>query len=131
MPHPLKPWMGYSRNRVSGKAGAIHLLGQMPGTPQARAMMKKMMLARFHIPDRLPPYTALLADPAGNLWVVTTVFGDDSTVLHAFSPGDDSLGTVQLPAGMQIFEVGSDYILGAYTDSTGQEVVAEYGYHRE
>ena len=107
------------------------MMNIMAGTPANRAMMKKMILARTKMPDHLPPYTALLTDPRGDLWVVTTVAGDDSTVLHAFSPGGDSLAMVRLPAGMQIFEVGGDYILGAYTDSTGQEVVAEYGYHRD
>lgn len=107
------------------------VLGTMAGTPADRAMMKKMMLARTPMPEYLPPYTALLTSPGGSLWVVTTVPGDDSTVIRAYSPTGDSLGTLQLPADTRVFEIGEDYVLGARTDSTGQEIVAEYHYRRE
>ncbi len=107
------------------------MLNTMAGAPADRAMIKKMMLALTKMPEHLPPYTALLTDPDGDLWVVTTVPGDDSTAVRVYSPAGDSLATLQLPAEMRLFEIGDDYILGALADSTGQEFVTEYRYHRD
>lgn len=106
------------------------LLAQMPGDSSAREGIKKMLLA-IPMPEHVPPYTALLADPVGTLWVVTSVAGDDATELRAFAPGGEPLGIIRLPSGMRVLEVGGDYLLTASEAETGQESVAVYNFRRE
>lgn len=105
------------------------LLAQLPGTPEARQLIKDRMLA-IPMPDHLPPYTDLLVDPTGSLWVVTSVAGDDTTKISAFTPAGEKLGEIRLPLEMKVLEVGRDYILGESESSDGQEVVTMYRYRR-
>jgi hypothetical protein len=105
------------------------LLGQLPGTPKDRETAKKMMLT-IPMPQHLPPYIGLLVDPTGTLWVVTSVPGDETTEIRAFAPSGEELGRIHLPVEVRVFEIGSDYLLGAYAAPDGQELVALYRYRR-
>jgi outer membrane protein assembly factor BamB len=104
-------------------------LATLPGTPKGKEIIRQKMLA-IPMPEHLPSYTDLFVDPAGSLWVVTSVPGDGRIVLRAFAPSGQSLGEIHLPIEMRIFEVGSDHLLGAYEAPDGQEHVALYHLRR-
>jgi hypothetical protein len=106
------------------------LLGQMPGKPEDKKTAKEQLL-KIPMPDRLPSYSGLLVDPSGMLWVVTSLPGDDTTRIRAFTPSGESVGEIRLPFALRILEVGSDYLLGVRQGKDGQEVVALYRYTRK
>jgi hypothetical protein len=72
------------------------------------------------IPERLPPYTALLTDDGGLLWVVLSVPGDPTTRLRAIRENGTVVADVTVPVNLSVFEVGADYILGAREDENGE-----------
>jgi hypothetical protein len=80
------------------------------------------------MPDYLPAYVDIFTDPAGLLWVVTAVPGDESTTIHAFAPDGEGVGDVVLPADVKVFEIGGDYILGIRFGEDGQETLLMYRY---
>jgi 6-bladed beta-propeller len=90
----------------------------------------RRMYARVPMPDRLPAYRGILADPAGDLWVVVSPFGDSVTTVDVVTPGGTPLASLSLPADVDLFEVGADYLLGERDDSTGVQHVIEWRYRR-
>jgi hypothetical protein len=44
----------------------------------------------------------------------------------AFTPGVGLLGEVDVPADLKVYEIGSDYVLGRWTDPTNVEYVRKY-----
>jgi hypothetical protein len=105
------------------------LLSQLPGAEDARRMAKEQFM-KVPMPDRLPPYSGLLADPTGTLWVVVSAPGSTTTELRALSPDGTPLGTINVPVALQILEVGSDYFLGVQTPWDGGPAVVMYRYRR-
>lgn len=73
-----------------------------------------------------PAFGEILADRAGYLWVreyeaaVWTVFDSEGRVR----------GLVETPAGVRIFEIGDDYLLGVWNDDRGVEYVRLYSLDR-
>ena len=76
--------------------------------------------------ERLPPYQQIRLDQEGNLWVQHYGMPDGPQHHTVF----DSTGAVRarlvLPAGMQLLELGSDYILGTWEDADGLPYVRLY-----
>lgn len=70
-------------------------------------------------PEWLPFYTKILTDPAGNLWLVTSAVGDGHTTLAALRPDGREIGTLTLPVELDVWEMGSDYVLGGVETETG------------
>jgi len=106
------------------------LLRQIPGKPEDKKMAREQLL-KVPMPDRLPPYSGLLVDPSGMLWVVTSLAGDDTTRIRAFTPSGERIGEINLPFAMRVMEAGSDYLLGVQEGKDGREVVALYRYTRK
>jgi hypothetical protein len=67
-------------------------------------------------PEYLPRFSALRIDPAGRLWIVVSVPGDERTLLHRYGSGGRLLQVVTVPAGIEVYEVGDDYVLGSRID---------------
>ena len=88
------------------------------------------MLLDIPIPERIPPYDGLFADPAGTLWVATWAAADGNTRLRAIDPGGSVLGDLELPVELNVFEIGEDYVLGAYEDDGGEQHIAMYRLRR-
>jgi hypothetical protein len=75
------------------------------------------------LPDKLPAYSALLADASGMVWTVVSAPGDESTRLRAYR-GDGSRATeLMLRGDIAIFEIGRDYVLGVATLADGDQEV--------
>lgn len=104
-----------------------HLLAQVP--PQAHERVRQM-LADIPRPDRHPPYSGLFVDPAGTLWVLLSSPSDERTHLRAVDARGRSLGDVRLPRAIDVWEVGTDYVLGHYTDADDEPHVVVYGFRR-
>lgn len=95
--------------------------------PRSEAIMQ----AQFeHLPDRVPAYGQILTDPAGRIWLVSTLVsrllegGARALVLD----GDgDVLANVRFPPGFAVRQIGRDRVVGVVTDSMG---VARVMVHR-
>lgn len=65
-----------------------------------------------------------------HLWVRLSHPGDSLTHLRAIASDGRALGVVRLPEDMRIFEVGRDYVLGAFEEEGGEPHVAMFAYRR-
>jgi hypothetical protein len=97
---------------------AIEMIaGMAPPAARERAMAS---LRQLEMPRLLPPYASLLPDPDGLVWVVQSFPGDSATSLRAIRPG----------GAVAVFEIGRDYILGAYDDADVEPHVVMYRLRR-
>lgn len=90
-----------------------------PGTPiegGSPEEVLEMMLAGPY-PSHLPSFVRLHVDPVGNLWAHHYPYGtDDERNEHfVFSSDGRHLGTVELPAGLWAYQIGTDFVLGRMT----------------
>jgi len=77
-------------------------------------------LEAAHRLETMPVYDALLADPTGHLWVRPYVPDwETSTDWDVVDPNGRWLGTVRLPPGLDVLEIGEDKVLGTTTDELG------------
>ena len=77
--------------------------------------------------ETFPAFSRILADRVDHLWVEEYPLpgGTDgpTPVWTVFGPGGRMRGQVETPAGLEIFEIGADYILGSMADDLGIESV--------
>ena len=76
--------------------------------------------AGWHRPaeERLPTYSRLLLDSEGDLWAQS---GDLSRAV-VFDRHGQFAGTIRVPAELQIYQVGPDFVLGVIEDAAGERV---------
>jgi hypothetical protein len=68
---------------------------------------------RFPAPEWRPAFSDLRVDALGHLWVAEwEPFGVPVTGWHVFDTDGELLGRVAVPPGLEVHEVGADYILG-------------------
>ncbi len=111
-------------------AAIERLVGRVRSTASIREAQKKVFAA-VPRPEFLPVYTKILTDRAGNLWLVTSSPGDGHTSLAAFRPDGSAIGTITLPAEMEIWEVGSDHLLGSVMSEEGEPSVVMYRFRTD
>lgn len=99
-------------------------------TPEARRLVLGF-LEQIVFPDHLPVYDVLRADPEGCLWVkpYATDWEADAP-WWVFDPAGRWLGSVALPAGLTLLDVGPDYVLGTTRDELGVERVVLHALDR-
>ena len=74
--------------------------------------------------DAFPAFDEILADRAGYLWVQEyRMTADEPMVWTVFDPQGRVQGLVETPEGLDIFEIGADYVLGVAEDELGVEYV--------
>jgi hypothetical protein len=66
----------------------------------------------------LPTYSRLLLDSEGDLWAQS---GDLSRAA-VFDRRGEFAGTIQVPAELQIYQVGPDFVLGVIEGADSQRV---------
>lgn len=83
--------------------------------------------------ERFPSFRTLLTDPLDHLWVRETTFPDmdrPAPLWTVFDPVGRALGLIETPAGLTVYEIGADYLLGHATDELGVESVQVWGLER-
>lgn len=93
------------------------------GTAQAKAQQEKA-LDEAPYPATLPPFTGLEVDSAGNLWIQEARKPGDApgSAWVVLAPDGRVRGTVHVPAGFAVHQVGSDWVLGVEVDEDEDEV---------
>ena len=76
-------------------------------------------------PPTLPVYDDLLVDPSGDVWARR--FGAEQTEWDLYDSRGSCRGTVRMPAGLTVHEIGEDYVLGVWR---GGQDVAQVRLHR-
>lgn len=78
-------------------------------------------------PERMPLVGRLLVDARGNVWAkrFSPSWEADSS-WYVFDEGGAWLGEVSAPPGLDIFEIGADYILGLRRDQLGVQFVVMF-----
>ena len=80
--------------------------------------------------DSYPAFGEILSDLAGNLWVREySASGAGDAVWAVFDPEGRIRGLVETPSGLEVFEIGEDYVLGLVEDELGVEYVQMYDLH--
>jgi hypothetical protein len=80
----------------------------------------------------VPAYDRLVVDQQGNLWVRDFVLTpDDAPRWSVFDPQGRWVSTVQTPAGVEVYQIGPDWILGRALDDLDVEYVRLYRLRRE
>jgi hypothetical protein len=98
------------------------ILAEVP--PEQRALAEQA-LAAWTVPATMPVYTDLLVDPSGNVWARR--HGDELPEWDLFDARGSCRGTVRMPTGLTVHEIGEDYVLGVWSDASG---VAHVRLHR-
>ncbi|HEX2188702.1 MAG TPA: hypothetical protein VHG51_07365 [Longimicrobiaceae bacterium] len=101
--------------------------------PSMRAFMQKMAERERNAPHRatFPAFASFRLDEAGNLWVEDYRRpGDEQPRWSVFDPEGRWLGTVETPAGLEVYAIGGDWILGKAKDDLDVEHVRLYRLER-
>jgi hypothetical protein len=100
------------------------MLVTLGGNAQASAQAAKV-LDDAPVPATMPPLTALEVDSAGHLWVQDPQKPGDArgSVWTVFAADGRVRGTVRLPAGLTVKQIGSDWVLGVVVDEDQVEHV--------
>ncbi|MEW5926166.1 MAG: hypothetical protein AB1941_01645 [Gemmatimonadota bacterium] len=90
----------------------------------------KRMLLEIPMPRYLPTVSGLFTDPQGWVWGVVSGPGDAATELRGVSSDGRRLADLRIPEEIRVFEVGSDYVLGAHEDADGEQRIVRYTFQR-
>lgn len=100
-------------------------------TPDRRVRERfREMYAALPMPDSMPSYVDLRVDPAGILWLVLPALRPKETRLRAFDQNGSVRADITLPLPITVFEVGIDYVLGAYNDPSDLDHVMVFRLNR-
>lgn len=92
-------------------------------------LRKLREFAYDHVPARstLPAFGPILVDDVDNIWVRKSLLPPDSSVVwHVFAPTGRWLGDLETPAGLDVHQIGEDFILGTETDEWDTPYVSVY-----
>jgi hypothetical protein len=119
-----RPALGVTRRDIDDYRRTLVTLG---GDAMARRREEKA-LDDAPYPERMAPLTGLVADADGNLWAEEARRpGDDrGSEWTVFGPDGAARGTVRLPAGLAVKQIGRDWILGVAVDEDEVEHVRLY-----
>lgn len=98
--------------------------------PQARPQFITGLMAVAPMPETVPLFSNLFGDTEGLLWVQSSLAGNKPTLI-VVRPDGRLVARVQLPLALTIWEIGRDYILGAYSDANDEQHVAVFHLNRK
>ena len=98
-------------------------------TAQDSAQLEATVLEADRM-EHFPVLSLIRTDAAGRIWIRSFTWRDsDRTVKWlVLDPSGRVLGTVMMPAGFQVYDIGEGYILGVERDGDDVEGIAMYAY---
>jgi hypothetical protein len=102
-------------------------LGDVPAEVRARTAQR--VAAIPHRPN-VPMFGEIKADGLGYLWVSESALPGQAAKWDIFAPNGIWMGTLSLPAGLAVHDIGEDYVLGLARDELGVERVELYSLDR-
>lgn len=119
-----------SRDELSRTRAAAEQAGQN----QARSAGLAAIPRTEPLPARptVPAFDRMVVDQQGNLWVREFVLHlGDAPRWSVFDPQGRLVSTAQTPAGVEVYQIGPDWILGRGLDDLDVESVRVYRLRRE
>ncbi len=111
-------------DRVTGVGNIEPRTG--PPIPEAVLDLRRQFFESVPLAEHFPAFSTILADDTGHLWVREYDYPQEegsAPIWTVFDPNGRVLGYVETPAGLQIQQIGEDYILGHTEDELGVEYV--------
>lgn len=102
--------------------------GALRRAPEGYRELRRKLLREVPFPGRKPILSDLRVDPEGHVWV--GLAGEPwtpPTRWRVFAPDGRWLGTVSTPPGLEVRQVGSDFVAGVLRGGDGEPVAA---FHR-
>ena len=97
----------------------------LSGNPQAAPFIE--LYDDIPYPETTPAYSQIRVDELGYLWVQQYPEDDDDPMVWSvFDPEGEFLGTVNMPPRFVVSQIGSDYVLGMWTDDVEVQYVRMY-----
>ena len=95
-------------------------------TPSAVSVIKRVYM-EMPIPRIKPVFKSLMVDKADWLWAELFQVDDDALAeWMVFDPARKARGIVTMPPGIEVHEIGHDYVLGRWVDDFSVEYVRRY-----
>lgn len=93
---------------------------------------QEQFLREVPFPEHMPSLTAILPDGRGNWWIQDppAADGSDASAWRLVSGDGRLLGVLRAPAGLNIEEIGPDWVLGVYLDDNDVEHVRLHALQR-
>jgi hypothetical protein len=89
------------------------------------------LFGEWDYPARKPYFDRLETDSFGNLWVREFTYdARQATTWSILDPHGSWIGDLGLPAGLEVWEIGEDYIFGRMRDANDVEFVVKYALSR-
>lgn len=110
-----------------------YIEAQLDGiTDEGERRLMESLLADVPFPEVIPAYQNLRVDAEGHLWVQDYLRpGEERARWTVFDPEGVLLGVVETPPRFRIYQIGSDFVLGRWTDELDIEHVQLYGLSKE
>lgn len=106
--------------------------GRLAELPEERRERYQAQTGMMTPVEFFPAFGDVKSDPAGYLWVQEyNLPGQDQNLWTVFDPSGRVLGQVDLPADLDVYEIGVDYVLGAYRDELSVERVQLWPLNRK
>jgi hypothetical protein len=100
---------------------------QVPAEFRALVREEREVRRRIQPAETFPAYERLLADPAGNVWAEESRRPSEySASWSVFDPNGRWLGSVRMPSGFALRQVGPDWVLGTEPNAAGRTLVRLY-----
>jgi len=119
-----------SRRRATARNYERAIDEQVSMLPRGDREESRKMLLEIPRPRHLPSLSALFADPDGWIWAVVSGPGDPVTELRGVRSDGQQLADLRIPEDVRVFEVGSDYVLGAHENADGEQRIVMYSFRR-
>jgi hypothetical protein len=116
----------------------MDLVGSSPESNEQALERVRAQMEEARFAETLPPYSSILLDDAGHLWVEDfRWFGGNwrspiqrPTTWSVFDTAGVWLGDVEVPSGFIVHEVTDDRVLGFVIDELDVKEVHVYGLER-
>lgn len=80
--------------------------------PDRRAILNRFLNSRLPLPSDLPHIARIHVDPSGMIWAERfRLAWETAPVFDILTPDGAWLTTIELPAGREVLDVGTDYVL--------------------
>ena len=114
-----------------------HVEAYIEAAVSRAAVNRRQQLRRHHsaapVAEYFPAFSSVLGDRLGHLWVEEFDVpgeGEEGEGWTVFDPGGHVLGMVETPEGLEIYEIGEDYLLGKVEDELGVDYIQLWALNR-
>ena len=114
-----------------------HVEAYIEGMVSRASVNRRQQVRRHHraapVAAYFPAFSSVLGDRLGHLWVEEFDVpgeGEEGVVWTVFDPEGHALGLIETPEGLEIYEIGEDYLLGKVEGELGVDYIQLWSLNR-